>query len=129
MESCLLEDPAHGEEALSAAYSRLTKLSVYLDQAELPVALTGTEHVGCLRPCLVGDAEALQVVSAVGNPLQGEVIAIVCHHLVLLIGVPVVLDNFSLWEGKDSMGQSPGREGLYPEGWQGLAGQSHQCWR
>lgn len=41
------------------------------------------------------------------NPLHGEVIAIICQHFMLFIRVPMVVDNFTLWEEKDRVGQVP----------------------
>ena len=94
------------------AYPSPAKLSGSLDQADLLVALTGAEHAGVLCLCFVGGAHASGVVSAVRNPLHGEVIAVVCHHFMLLVGVPVVADNFTLWEGKDSVGWVPRELGV-----------------
>jgi len=99
------------------AYSSPAKLSWSLGQEDLLVALTGTEHAGALCLCFVGGAHASWVVSAMRNPLHGEVIAIICHHFMFLIGVPMVLYNFTLWEGKDSMGWTPREVGVsIPEG-------------
>lgn len=94
------------------AYSSPAKLSGSLDQADLLVALTGAEHAGALCLCFVGGAHASCVVSAMRNSLHGEVIAIVCHHFMLLVGVPMVADNFTLWEGKDSVGWVPREVGV-----------------
>lgn len=95
------------------------------------MALTVAEHAGVLCLCFLGAAQASWVVSAVRNPLQGEVIAVVCHHFVLLIGVPVVADNVTLWGEKDSAGQVPREMGVsVPEGakaWLGEAN-SGQWW-
>lgn len=104
-ESCLLEDPAHDEAALTMAYSSPAKVSGSLEQTDLLMALTGAEHAGALCLCFVGGAHASWVVSAMRNSLHGEVVAIICHHFMLLVGVPMVPDNFTLWEGKDSVGR------------------------
>lgn len=94
------------------AHSSPAKLSGSLEQTDLLMALTGAKHAGALCLCFMGGARASWVFSAVRNPLHGEVIAIVCHHFMLLIGVPVVADNFTLWEGKDSMGWIPREVGV-----------------
>lgn len=94
------------------AYSSPTKLSGSLDQVDLLMALTGAEHAAALCLCFMGGAHASWVVFAMRNPLHGEVIAIVCHHFMLLVGVPMVVDDFTLWEGKDSVGQVPMEVGV-----------------
>lgn len=93
-------------------YSSPTKLSGSLDQVDLLMALTGAEHAAALCLCFMGGAHASWAVFAMRNPLHGEVIAIVCHHFMLLVGVPMVVDDFTLWEGKDSVGQVPMEMGV-----------------
>lgn len=104
-------------QALTMAYSIPAKLSGSLDRQADLIALTGTGHAGALCLCFMGGGRASWVVSAVRNPLHGEVIAVVCHHFMLLIGIPVVVDNSTLWEAKDSVGWVPREVGVsVPEG-------------